>query len=85
VVGDNVSVSVGATNPCMDSSIAYSTLVHVADKALYVAKHQGRNRAILLGAVENIESPEPLDGISRPEARGAAQRTPIDLPNAAAI
>lgn len=84
VVGACVSVSVGATIPSTDADIAYSTLVHVADKALYVAKHQGRNRAIMLGAVENIEAIE-TEGISRPEARGVAQRTPITLPNAAAV
>jgi diguanylate cyclase (GGDEF)-like protein len=86
VVDECVSVSVGATIPSTDDSIAYSTLVHVADKALYVAKHQGRNRAVLLGAVENIESLDVSEGVSRPEARGTAQRTPpMTLPNAAAI
>ena len=85
VVGDCVSVSVGATVPCSDGDIAYSTLVHIADKALYVAKHQGRNRAILLGAVENVDAIEAVDGVTRPEARGVAQRTPINLPSAAAV
>jgi diguanylate cyclase (GGDEF)-like protein len=84
VVGDYVSVSVGATIPCSDGDIAYNTLVHVADRALYVAKHQGRNRAVLLGAVENVDTVE-VEGVSRPEARGVAQRSPITLPNAAAV
>ncbi len=85
VVGDCVSVSVGATTPCTNDAIAYSTLVHIADKALYLAKYQGRNRAMILGALENSEPVEDTDGISRPEARGVVQRTPIPLPNAAAI
>lgn len=85
VVCESVSVSVGATIPCADADIPYSTLVHVADKALYVAKHQGRNRAILLGALENIEGATIDEGTTRPEARGVAQRTPISIPNAAAV
>jgi hypothetical protein len=87
VVCDYVSVSVGACSPCADTNIPYSALAHVADKALYVAKHQGRNRAIVLGAVEkdSLDSLSANEGNSRPEARGIAQRTPITMPDAAAI
>jgi len=85
VVCDHVSVSVGASSPCIDSDIAYSTLVHVADKALYIAKHQGRNRAIMLGAIGDEQGDGVGAGNSRPEARGIAQRSPITLPDAAAI
>jgi diguanylate cyclase (GGDEF)-like protein len=70
IVGETVSVSVGATTPSIDASMAFNVLANVADKALYTAKHQGRNRCVVLDpelvsgnlAIEN-------EGITRPEAR----------------
>jgi len=76
---DCITVSVGATLPCCDPEIAYSTLAHIADKALYIAKHQGRNRAILLGAVRTLDTENTAAGTSRPEARGLIQRTPAAI------
>ncbi|HYM35234.1 MAG TPA: diguanylate cyclase [Steroidobacteraceae bacterium] len=82
ICNEFVSVSVGASSPCIDPEISYSTLAHVADKALYVAKHQGRNRAITLGALGESAEVAASEGKSRPEARGVTQRTPIAVPAA---
>jgi diguanylate cyclase (GGDEF)-like protein len=82
MVGDYVSVSVGAAVPSTDAEIPYSTLAHFADKALYVAKHQGRNRAIVIGTAGDIDANDSVAGASRPEARGVVQRTPIRMPAA---
>lgn len=79
-VSDCVTVSVGATLPCCDPEVAYSTLAHIADKALYLAKHQGRNRAVLLGALRILDGEaDTATSISRPEARGLIQRTPAAI------
>jgi hypothetical protein len=68
--------------PSTDAEIPYSTLAHFADKALYVAKHQGRNRAIVIGTAGDIDANDSVAGASRPEARGVVQRTPIRMPAA---
>jgi diguanylate cyclase (GGDEF)-like protein len=86
IVGETVSVSVGATTPSIDASMAFNVLANVADKALYTAKHQGRNRCVVLDpelvsgnlAIEN-------EGITRPEARALLQRERESLQGTAAI
>jgi diguanylate cyclase (GGDEF)-like protein len=86
IVCEIVSVSVGATTPSIDASMAFNVLANVADKALYTAKHQGRNRCVVLDpelvsgnlALEN-------DGISRPEARALLQRDANALRGTAAV
>ena len=84
MVNEFVSVSVGASTANADAVLTYSAMAHIADKALYAAKHQGRNRSLLLGTVEGAESTrEPSDSKSRPEARGLMARTPISLANIA--
>jgi diguanylate cyclase (GGDEF)-like protein len=75
IVGDMVSVSVGATVPTIDPSIPFTLLVNIADKALYTAKHQGRNRCIVLAVSSADGQPSSRDeGVTRPEARALLQR-----------
>jgi len=76
IVSDTVSVSVGATLPTIDASMPFSVLINIADKALYTAKHQGRNRCVVLQPQASFA---PLDagateGVTRPEARALLQR-----------
>jgi diguanylate cyclase (GGDEF)-like protein len=81
IVRDLVSVSVGATVPTIDPSIPFSLLANIADKALYTAKHQGRNRSIVL-AVSSGDSQTANrvdEGVTRPEARALLQREPDTL------
>jgi hypothetical protein len=54
----------------------FSWLANIADKALYTAKNQGRNRSVVM----DVRSLEPQsnvrvdEGITRPEARALMQR-----------
>ena len=43
-----LSVGIAVLSPSVDTSHA---LLHAADRALYVAKHQGRDRAVVVDAV----------------------------------
>lgn len=43
-VGDHVSMSLGVASQVPDENVAPSLLIEAADRALYVAKEQGRNR-----------------------------------------
>jgi diguanylate cyclase (GGDEF)-like protein len=75
MVGPMVSVSVGATMPTADADLPFNALVNVADQALYTAKHQGRNRSIVVDPQEasgNLNL-SPGDGPSRPESRALRQ------------
>jgi GGDEF domain-containing protein len=47
LVGDYVSVSVGARGPTNDATVSYAHVANVADQALYASKHQGRDRCVL--------------------------------------
>lgn len=70
-----VSVSVGAALHAGPLPNAYNAVAQVADKALYLAKHQGRNRRIVLQAhlLPQAESPTSGDAATtRPEARPLA-------------
>ena len=71
LVTDKVTVSVGATMQRLPGTASYAALANVADKALYLAKRQGRNRHILLEAhLENAGDDAPeTEGGTRPEAR----------------
>jgi diguanylate cyclase (GGDEF)-like protein len=82
IIGEVVSVSVGATVPTSDTWIPFSLLANIADKALYTAKHQGRNRSVML----DVRSADPQtgaridEGVTRPEARALLQRDAGVLP-----
>jgi diguanylate cyclase (GGDEF)-like protein len=86
IVGETVSVSVGATMPSIDASMPFNVLANVADKALYTAKHQGRNRCVVLDPelVSGNLAPDN-EGITRPEARALLQRDRESLRGTAAI
>lgn len=75
MVGPMVSVSVGATVPTVDADLPFNALVNVADQALYTAKHQGRNRSVVVDPQEasgNLNL-SPGDAPSRPESRALRQ------------
>jgi len=86
IVGETVSVSVGATMPSTDASMPFNVLANVADKALYTAKHQGRNRCVVLDP-ELVSGNLALEseGITRPEARALLQRDADSLHGTAAV
>ena len=74
VVCDYVSVSVGASAPTADASLGFNALANVADQALYAAKHQGRNRHVLLDPRQVVhDSLRADEGVTRPEARALLQ------------
>jgi diguanylate cyclase (GGDEF)-like protein len=50
LVGQYVSVSVGACSPSIDTAASFAHVANLADQALYAAKHQGRDRCVVLDA-----------------------------------
>jgi diguanylate cyclase (GGDEF)-like protein len=86
IVHEHVSVSVGATLPTNDASIPFKTLASIADKALYTAKHQGRNRCVVMHARHDEADPHAdSEGVTRPEARALLQRDRNTLSGTATI
>jgi diguanylate cyclase (GGDEF)-like protein len=82
VVCGNVTVSVGATRACALESLPFPVLANLADKALYSAKHLGRNRYTMIDAQaagELTGNISVTEGITRPEARPALQPTYMSL------
>ncbi|HTE40674.1 MAG TPA: diguanylate cyclase, partial [Steroidobacteraceae bacterium] len=78
VVCRNVTVSVGATRACPLETLPFPMLANLADKALYSAKHLGRNRYTLIDALaaEELTGNVPGEaGATRPEARPLLQPT----------
>jgi diguanylate cyclase (GGDEF)-like protein len=69
-----ISVSVGAALHVGPLPAAYNAVAQIADKALYLAKHQGRNRGIVLQAhlQPQPEASSPEVTTTRPEARPLA-------------
>jgi diguanylate cyclase (GGDEF)-like protein len=72
-----VTVSVGAARHIDPLPQAYNAVAQIADKALYVAKHQGRNRAVILEAhlhpqLAEHNSHSSDAATTRPEARPLA-------------
>jgi diguanylate cyclase (GGDEF)-like protein len=75
VVADRVTVSVGATlyvPASSTASVVFNNVASVADKALYAAKRQGRNRYVVLQAHVDDAAPTWSEGSARPEARALA-------------
>lgn len=87
IVYDKVSVSVGATLQYLPTTTSFKSLVNVADKALYLAKHQGRNRCVMLPAPTDDAFVEPCaeDCNTRPEARPLLRPETHSLTSTAAI
>lgn len=83
VVCDHVSISVGATTPSADPELSYGAMANLADKALYLAKKQGRNRCVLLRTdIALLADEDEHDAATRPEARTvlsgeSLERTPL--------
>jgi diguanylate cyclase (GGDEF)-like protein len=69
-----ISVSVGAALHVGPLPAIYNSVAQIADKALYLAKHQGRNREIVLQAHLQPQSDVEQAAVSgtRPEARPLA-------------
>jgi diguanylate cyclase (GGDEF)-like protein len=85
VVCEHVSVSVGACQPTSDATIPFATLAHTADQALYLAKHQGRNRSVSIDASGAFDRQSSADeGVTRPEARALLRSENEEIGRAAA-
>jgi diguanylate cyclase (GGDEF)-like protein len=70
-----ISVSVGAALHVGPLPVVYNSVAQIADKALYLAKHQGRNREIVLLAHLHPQSEASEQAAvpgTRPEARPLA-------------
>jgi diguanylate cyclase (GGDEF)-like protein len=57
-----VTASFGATNWIPGGPMDADSLIRIADKALYIAKNQGRDRAVFLPADSKAEHPELIAG-----------------------
>jgi len=78
--GNLISVSVGAALHIGPLPAAYNVVAQIADKALYLAKHQGRNREIVLQAHLHTMPPDTTEQpgnipTTRPESRPLATGT----------
>jgi len=73
MVGEFVTVSVGATRHSAPESLPFVALANLADQALYTAKHLGRNRYVLIDATGKDSAGSSVEGVTRPEARALLQ------------
>jgi diguanylate cyclase (GGDEF)-like protein len=50
-----VTISLGGVSTSLDPDIKSKKLIQICDKALYKAKNQGRNRAVIIKSLSEVE------------------------------